>query len=79
MSSANISPQDGIDPNEWENYSLGDLTHINCYIRDRLLAGGYQVPFIALNMHWAEPLCPSIPDGRYILSYSVMKKVNFPF
>ena len=59
-----IHKLDGINPNDWENLSLADLTHLNCYARDKLLGIGYQIPFVALNMHWAEPLSPAIPDGR---------------
>ena len=58
------SDKDGIQPNEWENINLADLTHLNVYVQDNILKSGYPIPFLALNMHWSEPLSPGIPDGR---------------
>ena len=51
--------------NEWEHLGLDDLRHFNEYTKEKLLSGGYQVPFYALNVHWVEAIGPSIPDGRY--------------
>ena len=52
------------DDSNWERQSLSDLTHLNQYVQNRLLEGGYQVDFHALNVNWVEPICPGIPDGR---------------
>ena len=49
---------------EWDQLSLADLMHLNGYAKDRLLSGGYQTSFYALDIHWVEPIGPSIPDGR---------------
>ena len=68
MDHTKLFQKDGIQPDEWENLSLGDLTHLNCYVRNNTLKGGYQLPFLALNVHWAEALSPGIPDGRYVKS-----------
>ena len=64
MDHSRILEKDGIEPSEWENMSLSDLTHLNVYARNKALKGGYQIPFLALNMHWAEAMSPGIPDGR---------------
>ena len=58
---------DGINPNDWENLSYGDLTHLNSYARDKILYGKHSIPFVALSSYWAECLSPSIPDGRYVI------------
>ena len=50
--------------NEWEHLGLDDLRHFNEYTKEKLLSGGYPVPFYALNVHWVEAIGPSIPDGR---------------
>ena len=52
---------------EWDQLSLADLVHLNGYTKEKLLSGGYQVQFHALNIHWVEPIGPSIPDSRYVL------------
>ena len=64
MDHARMHEKEGIQPGEWENLSLSDLTHLNTYIRNNTLKGGYQIPFLALNVHWAETMSPGIPDGR---------------
>ena len=68
----------GIDPHSWQNLSLTDLTDINCQTTKRLQkirgalvnadAPDASLEFYALNMHWVDPLCPAIPDGRYVIS-----------
>ena len=50
--------------NEWDHLGLSDLVHLNGYTKDKILSGGYHVQFHALNVHWVEPIGPSIPDGR---------------
>ena len=64
----------GLDPHSWQNLSLTDLTELNCLttqrlqkIRDNLVHNNEpdeSLDFYALNMHWVDPLCPAIPDGR---------------
>ena len=58
---------DGIDPNDWENVSYSDLTHLNTYAKDKLIYGNQGLPFVALASYWAECLSPGIPDGRYVI------------
>ena len=50
--------------NDWEALSLSDLNHLNQYSKNKLISSGYPIPFCALNVHWVEPIGPSIPDGR---------------
>ena len=66
--------RDGIDPDEWENISYSDLAHLNRYARDKLLGSKQPIDFVALNMHWAEPIGPSIPDGRYVNLLLILRK-----
>ena len=70
-------PSVGIDPHSWQNLSLTDLTDLNCLTSKRLEkirgalvhndAADASLEFYALNMHWIDPLCPAIPDGRYVI------------
>ena len=57
---------DGIDPNDWENVSYSDLTHLNTYAKDKLIYSNQGLPFVSLASYWAECLSPGIPDGRYV-------------
>ena len=62
----------GINPHDWQNLSLNDLTQINRDTQERLRQQpGYSnetvdplLEFFALNSYWTDPLCPGIPDGR---------------
>lgn len=66
----------GINPSDWRNLSLNDLTEINrsANLRMQKMLNSPQLSaddrklftFHALNMHWVDPLCPAIPDGRYV-------------
>ena len=49
---------------EWEQLGLADLAHLNDYTKRKLLDGNTTIPFYALDVHWAEAIGPSIPDGR---------------
>ena len=76
MTSAKPPNVSGIDPHSWQNLSLNDLTEINRKtnarlqkMRDHTVPESEQDPlleFFALNMHWVDPLCPGIPDGRFV-------------
>ena len=64
----------GINPTDWRNLSLNDLTEINrsANLRMQKVLDSNQLSeqdrkiftFHALQMHWVDPLCPAIPDGR---------------
>ena len=64
----------GINPSDWRNLSLNDLTEINrsASVRMQKMLNSTQLSdedrkiftFHALQMHWVDPLCPAIPDGR---------------
>ena len=54
------------DLKEWEQLGLTDLVHLNEYTKEKILSGGYKTTFHALDVHWVEPICPGIPDGRYV-------------
>ena len=68
------NPIYGINPNDWRNLSLNDLTQINQNANQRMqkVQESNQInpqdrhlyTFYALQMHWVDPLCPAIPDGR---------------
>ena len=64
MDHAEILALDGIDRDDWKNYSYSDLTHLNTYAKDKLLQTGNKLPFVALASYWAETLSPGIPDAR---------------
>ena len=66
MDHAEILELDGINPNDWKNYSYSDLTHLNTYAKHKLLETGSRLPFVAMASYWAETLSPGIPDGRYV-------------
>ena len=53
-------------PTEWQKMGIHDLTCLNNYSRCKIKQNGYPIPFYSLNSHWAEPIGPSIPDGRYV-------------
>ena len=53
-------------PTEWQKMGMDDLICLNNYSRCKIDAKGPNIPFFSLNKHWAEPIGPSIPDGRYV-------------
>ena len=78
----------GINPSDWRNLSLNDLTQINQSGHQRMQKMQEKknldpdekklYTFYALQMHWVDPLCPAIPDGRYVLSIRNSSDLN-PF
>ena len=54
-------------PTEWQKMGMDDLECLNTYSRCKIDAKGPNLPFYALNRHWAEPISPGIPDGRYVI------------